>query len=82
MTAALARCTLIIGNDTGPLHVAVALGKTILGLYGRTDPASVGPYGQLQNVIRFNPLDPWQSLFQQVIAKANALCALPEGSCS
>ena len=54
MTAALNRCSLIIGNDTGPLHVAVALNKPIVGLYGRTDPKSVGPYGQLENVVRFN----------------------------
>ncbi len=70
MTAALARCRLIIGNDTGPLHVAVALGKTILGLYGKTDPASVGPYGQLDNVIRFLPDTPWQSTATEVITRA------------
>jgi heptosyltransferase I len=43
---------LVIGNDSGPLHVAIALGKQTLSLYGPTDPAFVGPYNQLQNVLR------------------------------
>jgi lipopolysaccharide heptosyltransferase I len=73
MTAGLARCRLIIGNDTGPLHVAVALEKTILGLYGKTDPNSVGPYGQLHNVIRFKPGAPWEPTAQEVITRADAI---------
>ncbi|MGN6370615.1 MAG: glycosyltransferase family 9 protein [Phycisphaerae bacterium] len=72
MVAALARCSMIIGNDTGPLHVAVALGKPILGLYGRTDPHSVGPYGQLENVIRFND-KPWPEVAGTVVARTTAM---------
>jgi lipopolysaccharide heptosyltransferase I len=72
MTAALARCRLILGNDTGPLHVAVALNKPILGLYGKTDPRSVGPYGQLENVIRFNN-KPWQQVADEVVTRAMAV---------
>lgn len=83
MTAGLARCRLVIGNDTGPLHVAVALGKTILGLYGKTDPASVGPYGQLENVIRFTPEAPWQATAATVIERATAMLASSDarGAC-
>ena len=80
MTAALARCRLIIGNDTGPLHVAVALGRPILGLYGKTDPRSVGPYGQLENVVRFTPDAPWQATADTVIERAASLLASPESS--
>lgn len=69
MTAALARCRLIVSNDTGPLHVAVALGKPILGLYGKTDPASVGPHGQLHNVLRFHPGAPWQPTHQALLTR-------------
>ncbi len=71
MTAALARCRLIIGNDTGPLHVAVALNKPILGLYGKTDPRSVGPCGQLENVIHFNN-KPWPQVADEVVTRATA----------
>lgn len=78
MTAGLAQCRLIIGNDTGPLHVAVALGKTVIGLYGKTDPNSVGPYGQLENVIRFKPTEPWQTTWREVIARTTMLLSPPD----
>jgi ADP-heptose:LPS heptosyltransferase len=37
-----ARC--IVGGDTGPLHLAIALGTKAVGLYGPTDPVRNGPY--------------------------------------
>ncbi len=49
--ALLQRCQLVIGNDTGPLHLAVAVGTPVLGLYGPTDPAVVGPYGWIDRVL-------------------------------
>jgi lipopolysaccharide heptosyltransferase I len=42
---------LVIGGDTGPLHLAAALGTPVIGLYGPTSPARNGPYGQLGNVV-------------------------------
>ncbi len=38
------RITLAIGGDTGPLHLAAALGKSTVGIYGPTDPARNGPF--------------------------------------
>lgn len=43
--------SLVIGGDTGPLHLAAALGTPVVGLYGPTNPARNGPYGQLANCI-------------------------------
>jgi lipopolysaccharide heptosyltransferase I len=44
--AALARgATLVMGGDTGPLHLAHALGAPVLTVMGPTDPARHGPYG-------------------------------------
>jgi len=43
---------LVVGGDTGPLHLAAALGTPVAGLYGPTDPARNGPYGQLDHVIQ------------------------------
>ena len=34
----------VISGDTGPLHVAAALGTPVVGLYGPTDPVRNGPY--------------------------------------
>ncbi len=38
------RAQLFIGGDTGPLHLAAAVGTPIVGLYGPTDPARNGPF--------------------------------------
>jgi heptosyltransferase-1 len=47
----LRHARLVIGADTGPLHLAAALGTAVIGLYGPTDPARNGPYGQLDRVV-------------------------------
>lgn len=39
------RARLFIGGDTGPLHLAAALGVPVVGLFGPTDPARTGPFG-------------------------------------
>ena len=44
LIAALRRARLFIGGDSGPLHLAVALGTPVVGIYGPTDPARNGPY--------------------------------------
>jgi heptosyltransferase-1 len=46
------RCDFLITNDTGPMHVAAALGRPLVALFGPTEPRRTGPYGQLQNVLR------------------------------
>ncbi len=38
------RARLFIGGDTGPLHLAAAVGTPIVGIYGPTDPARNGPF--------------------------------------
>jgi ADP-heptose:LPS heptosyltransferase len=73
MVAALARCGVVVGNDTGPLHVAAALGKPVVGLYGKTDPKSVGPYGQLENVVRFVPGERWEGRWEEVVGKVRGV---------
>ncbi|MCU1245787.1 MAG: ADP-heptose:LPS heptosyltransferase [Acidobacteria bacterium] len=42
---------LVIGGDTGPLHLAAALRAPVIGLYGPTNPRRNGPYGQLERVL-------------------------------
>jgi heptosyltransferase-1 len=43
---------LVITNDTGPMHVAAALNKPTIAIFGPTNPRNTGPYGQLQNVLQ------------------------------
>lgn len=45
LAALLARAPLVVAGDTGPLHLAAALGTPVLGLYGPKDPRVYGPYG-------------------------------------
>jgi heptosyltransferase-1 len=42
----------IVGVDSGPVHLAAALGKCGVAIYGPTDPASHGPYGGTLRVLR------------------------------
>jgi len=46
------RVRLVIAGDTGPLHLACALGKPVVGIYGPTDPARNGPFGVPFRVLR------------------------------
>ena len=46
------RIALCIAGDTGPLHLACALQKPVVGIYGPTDPARNGPYGTRFTVLR------------------------------
>lgn len=46
------RITLCIGGDTGPLHLASALGRMVVGIYGPTDPSRNGPFGARCRVLR------------------------------
>lgn len=52
MVALLRRAALVIAGDTGPLHVAAALERPVLGLFGPTDPARNGPFGTRARVLR------------------------------
>jgi heptosyltransferase I len=46
------RVNLVIAGDTGPLHLACALGKPVVGIFGPTDPARNGPFGTRFRVLR------------------------------
>jgi heptosyltransferase-1 len=46
------RATAIIGIDSGPMHLAAAIGKRGVAIFGPTDPALNGPYGGTFTVLR------------------------------
>ncbi len=45
MMALLRGAELVVAADSGPLHLANALGTPVVGLYGPTSPDRNGPYG-------------------------------------
>jgi lipopolysaccharide heptosyltransferase I len=45
LAALLSRAARVIAGDTGPLHLAAALGTPVLGIYGPKDPEVYGPFG-------------------------------------
>lgn len=52
LMALLRRAKVVVAGDTGPLHLAVALGTPVVGLYGPTDPQRNGPYSREDIVLR------------------------------
>jgi lipopolysaccharide heptosyltransferase II len=49
--AVIERCSLFIGNDSGPLHIAAAVGTPVVGIYGPTDARRTAPYGVPHEVV-------------------------------
>jgi ADP-heptose:LPS heptosyltransferase len=45
LCALLRRTRLFLGSDTGPLHLAAAVGTPCVALFGTTRPEDSGPYG-------------------------------------
>ena len=84
------RASLFVGGDTGPLHLATALGIPVLAIFGPTDPARNGPYGGKSIVLR-NPTsqtslshtsapDPglMQITTEEVVSAARRLLEIPD----
>jgi heptosyltransferase-1 len=81
------RARICIGGDTGPVHLAAAVGVPVVALFGPTDPARTRPYGNRTLVLRSeesrtttsHEKDPEAGLLQitaaEVIAAARHLLA-------
>lgn len=52
LVALTRRVRLAIAGDTGPLHLACALGKPVVAIFGPTDPSRNGPFGVDFRVLR------------------------------
>lgn len=51
LAALIQRCHVYIGNDTGPMHIAAAVGTRVIAMFGPTDARRIGPYGNGHIVI-------------------------------
>ena len=59
LVAVFERCIVAIGSDSGPMHIAAAVGLPVVSLWGATSPRRSGPYGSenlmLQSAIGCSP---------------------------
>ena len=69
---------LMVTNDTGPMHIAAALGKPVVALFGPTEPRRTGPYHQLEHVVRIDlPCAPCLSPRCAYVKPLECLRAIP-----
>ncbi|HEX2055366.1 MAG TPA: glycosyltransferase family 9 protein [Nitrospiraceae bacterium] len=47
----LQRAAVLVTNDSGPMHIAAAVGTPVVALFGPTDPVRTGPYGGGHSVL-------------------------------
>jgi heptosyltransferase-1 len=52
LAALVRRSAISVTNDSGPMHLAVALGRPVVSVFGPTDPIWIGPYGRADAVLR------------------------------
>jgi heptosyltransferase II len=58
LAALMARCALLVSNDTGPMHLACAVGTPVVAIIGPTDPGATGPLGThliVRNAVACSP---------------------------
>jgi len=63
-----ARC--VIANDSGPIHLAAALKRPLVGIYGPTDSRCYGPYPTEQHCILQAPNNDWHNLSIDTVTNA------------
>ena len=54
LVASMQRASLVITNDSGPMHIAAALNRPLVAIFGPTNPVRTGPFGHPNCVIRAN----------------------------
>ena len=52
LMAVLARCRLVVTNDSGPMHIAAAFGTPIVAVFGPTDHTTTSPLGEQCRIVR------------------------------
>ena len=62
LVALLERAALVVANDSGPMHIAAALGRPLVTPFGPTNPVRTGPYRRMDSVVRVDiPCSPCYS---------------------
>lgn len=56
LMAAVKRCSVLLTNDTGPMHIASALQVPVVAIFGPTDWRTTSPFGSAHAIVR-HPVD-------------------------
>lgn len=46
------RAEILVTNDSGPMHIAAAMGTPVVAVFGPTDPSLCGPYGEVHEAVK------------------------------
>lgn len=57
MASLIAKCSVLIANDSGPMHMSAAIGTPTIALFGPTNPFLQGPYGAKHETARLDELE-------------------------
>lgn len=60
----------VVANDSGPVHLAAALGKALVGIYGPTDGQRYGPYPVAEHVVFQAPQQDLSQISAEEVAQA------------
>ncbi len=52
LVALIAECDVVVSNDSGPMHIAYAVGTPVVAIFGSTDPKLTGPAGEGSTVVQ------------------------------
>jgi 3-deoxy-D-manno-octulosonic-acid transferase/heptosyltransferase-1 len=55
LAAVYRQSALVVSTDTGPMHLAAAVGTPVVALFGPTAPWRTGPFGEGHRVVRTSP---------------------------
>jgi lipopolysaccharide heptosyltransferase I len=56
LAALIQKASVCVTNDSGSMHLSVALGRPVVSVFGPTDPVRIGPYGRPHAVVRADVL--------------------------
>jgi heptosyltransferase I len=54
LVALLERAAVVVANDSGPMHIAAALNRPLVTVFGPTNPIRTGPYGRPDSVVQID----------------------------
>jgi heptosyltransferase-1 len=72
LAALFQRARLVISTDTGPMHLAAAVGTPVVAVFGPTAPWRTGPFGPGHTVVRLGP--PCSPCFKRTCPRGDHLC--------